>query len=143
MLRLVLPKGSLEKATLQLFEEADLPELAHGLTAGMQYYFEAMMGHDEYLSTLPSGGTARDEVRHVVTARLSKLLLEQRLRLSLFAFYSPSDSDAYLRPSASYAIDDSWTAAVGANVFVGRDQHTFFGQFENDSNVFLSLRMSF
>ncbi|MCA8941187.1 MAG: hypothetical protein KDB80_01390 [Planctomycetes bacterium] len=123
--------------------ERDLPEVADALTLGLQYYVEAMLDHGDYLATLPGGMPARDELRHVVTARVTKLLMEQRLRLSLFGFVSPSDHDAYLRPSASYTIDDSWTATIGANVFVGEDPHTFFGQFERNSSVFAAVRMSF
>jgi len=32
---------------------------------------------------------------------------------------------------------------VGANVFLGRRDHTFFGQFEHDSNVYAGVRYSF
>ena len=116
---------------------------AWSLTVGGQYYVEAMLDHDAYLRTLPGAVPARDEVRHVVTLRVTKLLLEQRLRLSLFGYYSPSDADAYLRPQARYTIDDSWSVALGANVFTGRDRHTFFGQFENDSNVWVAVTVDF
>ena len=32
------------------------------------------------------------------------------------------------------------TKAVGANLFFGREVFTFFGQFENNSNVYGSIR---
>jgi hypothetical protein len=102
-----------------------------------------MMDHGEYLRTLPAGVPASDELRHVVTLRVTKLLLEQRLRLSLFGYFSPSDQDAYLRPNASYSINDSWSVVVGGNVFAGADDHTFFGQFDRNSNVYTALRVSF
>lgn len=123
--------------------ERDLPELADSLTVGAQYYLEAMLQHDDYRRTLPAGMPARDELRHVVTLRVSKLLLDQRLRLSLFGYFSPSDHDAYLRPNVSYTIDDRWTVSAGANVFVGERDSTFFGQFDRDSNVFIAVRCSF
>ena len=69
--------------------------------------------------------------------------VRQNLRLWLFTFYSPSDADAYLRPNIHYKITDDWAAEIGANVFVGEASHTFFGQFENNSNVYTGVRYSF
>ena len=123
--------------------ERDLPEVADSLSVGVQYYLEAMANHDEFLQNLPSGMPVRDELRHVVTLRVSKLLLEQRLRISLFGYVSPSDHDMYLRPTASYSIDDSWSVSVGANVFAGEDTDTFFGQFDRNTNVYAAVRVSF
>jgi hypothetical protein len=67
----------------------------------------------------------------------------QTLELSLFTFYSPTDRDAYFRPRATYDLTDEWTLSGGLNIFVGEDEHTFFGQFENNSNVYAALRYSF
>ena len=55
----------------------------------------------------------RDRNRHVVTARLSKLLMNQDLRLPLFAFLSPSDEDGYLRPQSHYKLDDRRAVECG------------------------------
>ncbi|MCK5558691.1 MAG: hypothetical protein KAJ01_09945, partial [Candidatus Hydrogenedentes bacterium] len=63
--------------------------------------------------------------------------------LSLFGYYSPSDEDAYLKPKAHYKINDNWAAEAGGNIFLGDDDHTFFGQFEKDTNAYFSLRYSF
>jgi len=123
--------------------EQDVPEIAKDLTVGVQYYLEWMMDYDAYAGGLPPGLHRADEDRHVLTFRVRKLLLNQNLTLSLFAYYSPTDSDAYLRPSAKYKIDDHWTVEVGGNVFFGARDHTFFGQFENNTNVYASLRYSF
>ena len=123
--------------------EQDLPWLARDLTVGVQYYVEWMMDYGDYRRTLPPGAKAADEDRHLVTIRLTKKLMNQNLTLSLFAYYSPTDSDAYLRPKASYKIDDHWTAEVGGNVFLGAHSHTFFGQFDRNSNVYAALRYGF
>jgi hypothetical protein len=118
-------------------------EVATELTLGVQYYLEHMIHHDDYCRTLPAGIPRADEDRHVFTMRLTKLLMNQNLTLSLFTFYSPSDQDAYLRPKIQYRIDDHWSADMGGNIFVGKDRHTFFGQFENNTNVYGGLRYSF
>jgi len=118
-------------------------ELAKDFTAGVQYYLELMSDYGAYKRTLPPGSQAADEYRHVITLRLTKLLMYQNLRLSLFAFYSPSDQDAYVRPSVHYKITDRWSADVGANIFIGEKDHTFFGQFKDNTNVYLGVRWSF
>jgi len=119
-------------------------EIAKNLTAGMQYYLEWMMDYADYRSSLPTPKeTARDEFRHVLTLRLTKMMMNQNLTLGLFTFYSPSDNDAYLRPSAAYRISDHWTARLSGNIFLGEDRHTFFGQFRRNDNLSLGLRYSF
>jgi len=123
--------------------EQELPQIAKDLTVGVQYYVEWMMDHDPYVRTLPPGTPRADEDRHVLTFRVTKLLLNQNLTLSLFAYYSPTDSDAYIRPHAKYKIDDHWSVEVGANVFFGQYDHTFFGQFEKNTNVYAGARYSF
>ena len=123
--------------------ETDLPEIAPELTIGVQYYVELMRGYGAYLRALPAGSNAADRDRHVITVRLTKQLLNQNLTLGLFTYFSPTDSDAYLRPNIRYKIDDHWTVEVGGNVFFGKDDHTFFGQFERNSNIYASLRYAF
>jgi hypothetical protein len=119
-------------------------EVARDLTAGVQYYLEWMQDYDAYINR-PStvSGTARDEVRHVLTLRLTQMLMNQNLILSLFTFYSPSDNDAYFRPAATYKISDHWMVTANGNIFVGESDHTFFGQFRYNSNVNLGIRYSF
>jgi len=112
-------------------------------TVGLQYYLEWMMDHGAYERSLPPGMEGRDEDRHTVTVRLTKLLMNQNLTLSLFSYVSPSDGDAYLRPKAHYKMGDHWAFELGGNVFVGEDDHTFFGQFERNSNVYGAARYRF
>jgi len=117
-------------------------DLGRNLTAGVQYYLEWMMDYDAYEQNL-AGGPQKDAYRHVLTLRLTKLLLNQNLRLSLFTYYAPSDNDAYLRPKAHYKITDRWAVEVGGNMFLGNAEHTFFGQFQQNTNAYGGLRYSF
>ncbi len=118
-------------------------EVATDFTAGIQYYLEWMMDHSDYTRNLPAGMREADEYRHVVTLRLTRFLWNQNLELSLFTYYSPSDSDAYARPSILYKVDDHLSVEVGGNVFAGNEEETFFGQFERNSNIYTGLRYSF
>ncbi len=118
-------------------------ELARELTAGAQFYVEQLLNYDNYRSSLPTEQPARDEYRQVLTLRLTKLLLQQTLTLSLFSYWSPSDQDYYLRPNLRYKLTDNWLLTTGGNLFGGSDAHTFFAQLEDNSNVYAGLRYSF
>ncbi len=118
-------------------------ELATEFTAAIQYYLERKLDYGEYINSLPSGSVQDDENRHIVTLRLTKLMLQQNLKLMLFNFYSPSDKDGYLRLNTSYKILDSTKIEAGWNHFYGNESHTFFAQFDNNSNIYVSIRYSF
>ncbi|MGD9159316.1 MAG: hypothetical protein PVG39_12965 [Desulfobacteraceae bacterium] len=117
-------------------------ELAKDFNASLQYYLEYMLDYNEYLANL-SDGPIRDEDRHVITLQLTKLLMNQNLDLSLSSYYSPSDRDAYLRPLVYYKYNDKITMEAGANIFFGEESHTFFSQFENNTNIYTAVRYSF
>jgi len=117
-------------------------EVAKDFIASAQYYQEWMMDYSDY-KTGVNPDTARDEARHVLTLRLTQMLMKQNLMLSLFTFYSPSDNDAYFRPGATYKISDHWKVSASGNIFIGKDDHTFFGQLRYNSNVNLGIRYSF
>ncbi len=114
-------------------------DLAMDLNAGLQYYVEQLLDYGAYEKSL-SGGPARDEFRHVITLQLTQLLMNQTLALSLSGYYSPSDKDAYLRPKISYDFSDRIIVETGANIFIGKGDHTFFGQFEKDTNIYAAVR---
>ncbi|MEJ2700871.1 MAG: hypothetical protein P8Z79_00345 [Sedimentisphaerales bacterium] len=117
-------------------------EIAKNLTMGLQYYVEQMLDYSGYKRYLPSS-PARDRFRHLTTLRLTKLLMNQNLRCSLFTYYSPSDKDVYMRPIVNYKASDNVAVEVGSNIFFGDHPYTFFGQFHNDTNVYAGMRYSF
>ena len=123
--------------------EQDLDRVSRDLSVGLQYYMERRVNPDAWEAT--RAGLLPDETRdrHVVTVRLTKLLLNQNLELSLFMFFSPTDEDVYMRPRAAYKVTDHWRVEMGANVFFGNHKHTFFGQFEDNSNLYFGTRYSF
>ena len=117
--------------------------MARELSLTLQYYLKRIEDYGDYRGDRLPGSPRRDRNRHVVTARLTKLLLNQDLRLSLFAFMSPSDEDGYVRPHVRYSFDDSRSVEVGANVFLGQDDDTFFGQLEDNTNIYTAFRYDY
>jgi len=122
-------------------------EIIADTTAGVQYYVEHMMHHDNYLTALDENGmgtdTAREEDRHTVTLRITQFLMRQKIVISFFARYSPSDHDAYIKPIITYKVNDNWETSLGGNFFIGEDKYTFLRQFEKNNNAYVSLRYSF
>jgi len=37
----------------------------------------------------------------------------------------------------------AWVVDAGVNDFFGREEHSFFGQFENNSNIYVGVRYNF
>lgn len=120
-------------------------EVVKNFSIGVQYYVEWMQDYNGYVSGQEEIGqmVTRDEVRHVLTNRLTLMTHQQNVTWSLFTFFSPSDVDAYFRPSVTYKATDEWLLELGGNFFVGREEYTFFGQFVNNNNVYAAIRYSF
>ncbi|MEO1244539.1 MAG: hypothetical protein AAFX56_02550 [Pseudomonadota bacterium] len=109
-------------------------------TVGLQYYLEWTRDHDALIRNSPAAEFEPDELRHVLTTRLSFRAGLDRHVFSLFAFISPSDRDFYLRPSYQFRYSDEWSWVLGGNLFGGDAQHTFFSQLQDASNAYLRIR---
>ncbi len=118
-------------------------EWFRNFTLAGQYYLEWTADHAALLAASSQPQLEPEKRRHLLTLRLNYRMLRDRLNLGLFTFYSPSDEDYYLRPVASYRLDDHWQFSGGANLFGGKHNHTFFGQLEENSNAYLRLRYNF
>jgi len=118
-------------------------ELAHELTGGFQYYLEKIIHYSSYEQAVPGSMHVRDEYRQMLTLRLNQLLLDQNLTLSLFIYYSPTDNDGYVRPKFSYKLNDDWLLDGGCNLFWGAHDYTFWGRFQNNTNMYIGVRYSF
>lgn len=118
-------------------------EARPNFTVGLQYYLEWTLDHDELISSSPFPAFEADELRHLLTNRLTYRAARDRHIFSLFTFLSPSDRDVYLRPVYTYRHDDRWSLIAGGNIFGGDDTHTFFGQLQDASNAYLRVRFSY
>ncbi|MCP4685677.1 MAG: hypothetical protein GY867_09550 [bacterium] len=118
-------------------------QIATNLTANVQWQADYMMDYGLFSARQQPGVFIRDEVRHLVTSRITKLLLDENLNLSGFVFYSPTDEDSYIRYSASYKYTDEITLTAGGNVFTGKHPNTEFGQFRHNDNVYAKMTYGF
>jgi hypothetical protein len=82
------------------------------------------------------------EDRQMITARLTYRAMQETLTLSLFGFVTLQDEDFHLRPVVTRKWTDAVAVSLGGNVMAG-DPDTFFGQLEDNTNVYLRFRYSF
>lgn len=113
------------------------------LTVGVQYYGERLVDYGAYREALPAGFPQRKEIRHNATLRITRFFRYQTVRFSLFAWASPNEEDYYVSPEARYHVSDEMWITVGANLFGGAENHTFFGQFDHNDNLYGALRYGF
>lgn len=112
-------------------------------TLGLQYYVEYMNDYSAYVSNQPSGFPKDRKYHDLTSVRLTQFLIHQTMRLSFFAFYSPSVGDYLLNPEIKYNFTDHIWSAIGANIFGGGKPWTQFGQLSKDDNVYLQVRYEF
>jgi hypothetical protein len=118
-------------------------ELFPKFQMGLQYYLEYTLEYDELIANSLWPDYEQHEFRHVLTLRLTQLLVMDNLELSLFTFFSPDELDTYIRPRVTYKIIEPLAVVIGANLMFGRDDYTFFGQLKENTNVYARLRYSF
>lgn len=115
-------------------------EARTNFTVGLQYYLEGTLDHDELLANSPFPQYEPDELRHLITNRLTLRSAMDKYTWSLFTFYSPSDRDFYMRPQLAYRQSDQWSISAGGNLFGGEQEHTFFNQLQDASNAYVRVR---
>jgi hypothetical protein len=89
-----------------------------------------------------SGTLVAEEFDHTATFRMRDSYLSDTLALEFFAYLGIDPTDALLRPSVTYSLEDGVEIEAGAEVFVG-DEGGKFGQYEDNTLGFVSLRWYF
>ncbi len=118
-------------------------ELVKKLNWGIQYYLEHTQDHAALVNQSLSPDFEPEQNRQVITNRFTYQAMQDKLTWSLFVFYSPTDDDSYWRPSINYRHNDHWQYILGASVFEGQKEHTFFNQFNKASHLYARLRYQF
>jgi len=113
------------------------------LSVTVQYYGEYMHDYEEYERTLIASFPKKRRYRDLTSIRLTYLLWHQNLRLQWFSFWSPADRDYLFNPEAKYNFTDNIWAAVGANIFGGKEDTTQFGSLDRNDNLYMQARYEF
>lgn len=117
--------------------------VADNLTANLQWQVDILLDYDLHRQSLMVGAYLRNEIKHLLTSRITRLLYSELLTFSGFAFYSPSEEDFYIRLGLSYKHTDELILAAGGNIFDGNNAATDFGQLQLNDNVYIKLTYGF
>jgi hypothetical protein len=83
-------------------------ELATDLNVSFQWYQEQHQQQSQNLSSLAPGMEAAPREYNLLTMRLNQFLLSQKMTLSMFLYYSPTQKDSYFRLNMFHKFDDHW-----------------------------------
>lgn len=117
-------------------------ELIKNSTGSIQYYVEQMQDYANYRANF-MGTTVKDESRHMVTLKVRREMMRQTLSMTAMLFYSPTDQDGHYRLSGDYKMTDNTKFTLGVNGFFGEQPDTFWGQFEDNSNIYTGFTYNF
>jgi len=77
-------------------------QVATNLTANLQWQAEKMQDYEKFEAVQTAGTHYRDEIKHLVTSRITKMAYDETVKLSGFIFYSPNEEDLYFLFSTEY-----------------------------------------
>jgi hypothetical protein len=112
-------------------------------SVGAQASVAAMLDHDAYLESLPSGQPREPRIEWTFTLRVTQQVLRQTLDLGAFVVASPTRRDGYAALAARYRLTDALTLDAGASLFAGSRRSSLFGALVDNSNVHASIRYAF
>ncbi len=124
----------------QLHGLAGLDWSLFGVDMSSQYILQYIHDYDPALMS--------DEYDHTLTFRMRDSNMAETLTWELFTYvgFDPEDiensTDALLRPSLTYSIEDGVEIQSGVEIFLG-DESGKFGQFEDNTMAYVSLRWYF
>lgn len=124
----------------QLHGLAGLDWSLFGVDLSAQYILQYIFEYDDALMA--------DEYDHTLTFRMRDSYLSDTLTWEFFGYFGfdPEDlsesSDALLRPSVTYSIEDGVEIQTGAEIFLG-DANGKFGRYEENSMAYVSMRWYF
>ena len=118
-------------------------QIATNLTVNLQWQADKMIDYDLFEAQQNPSHHYRDEIKHLITSRWTKMMVDETVMVSAFVFYSPNEEDLYFRFSTEYKYSDEVTLTVGANVFDGTYVNTDFGQLSLNDNIYTKMTYNF
>ncbi len=112
-------------------------------TVAFQGYLERIHDYNNLINASLFPQFENEENRLWITNRVTYITFQDKLTFNLFSFFSPTDTEYFLRWNAHYRKNDHWSYVFGFNLIDGKDSHTFFNQFRNASNAYARIRYNF
>lgn len=113
------------------------------LSINIQYYGEQIQNYAEMVQSLGTSANIRKELRHTLSFRLTQYVNYQTLKFSIFTSYSFNEQDYFIKPEIKYDLGSDIYVTIGYSLFGGKQSHTFYGQFDKNDGISLTLRYGF
>ncbi|OFX14718.1 MAG: hypothetical protein A2Z18_10040 [Armatimonadetes bacterium RBG_16_58_9] len=107
-----------------------------------QFFQEFMTNYGAYIASLPPGSPRQPRLDTILTVRYRDTLRGETVKRTIFALYGPSERDYFINAEWRQDLTDTVWYALGVNLFGGR-AWTTYGQFEKDSNLYVTVRRGF
>ncbi|MCF8362819.1 MAG: hypothetical protein K9G70_09380 [Prolixibacteraceae bacterium] len=104
-----------------------------GVRLSAQFIQEYILDYDDALYN--------DELDNTMTFLAKKDFFREKLWIELFSYIGLNNSDALIRPKATYSLADGFDLLAGANLFVGDEGR--FGQYDDNDMVYMKLKYNF
>ena len=118
-------------------------EVIQRFDVGLQYYLEKTAHYKNQLQTSNNPVFEQSERRHLFTLSLNYRMMRDKLNLYAYRMQSFDEDDSYTLIKINYRVNDIFNIEFGGNVFAGKKKYTFLGQFENNDNAYIRVRMSY
>ena len=82
-----------------------------------------------------------DQNTSMITARISKEILNNTLKLSVYGMYDVDNVSFYIRPAADYLLNDQITLSLGADILGGR--RGTFKTYEDNTQIWVKGKFFF
>jgi len=105
----------------------------------IQFFYPDKVGTNYLLS--PVTLSHLDEIENMATLKFSKDLVSDRLKTEVL-IVADGDGDARISPKVSFEVNDNLWVYGGIHFFAGK-YNTLFGEFEQDSMIYVGATLSF
>jgi len=112
-------------------------------TLGFQFTQDWMLRYNAYRRSLPAGFPARNRVLNAFTIRWRNSLQNDTFKPTVFALYNFDDRDGFFLAEGQKEIRPGAWYIIGIHLFGGRYRHTMFGQFQDNDNLYFTVRYAF
>lgn len=84
-----------------------------------------------------------DRIQYSMSGRIDYKLFNETLDMEIFVVYNFNRNDYFIRPLVRYSFTDSLKGTVGADIFQGDEDRTFYGSVKKNNMAYAELKYSF
>jgi hypothetical protein len=107
----------------------------HNLDVNLQFIQRVISRYDHEL--------LEDEMRNSFTLYVQSDFINETLKPKLLVVYGANNGEFWISPEVTYEFTDRIWLTVGGEFFEGGQSDDFFGQFNENDQIYFELKLSF